>query len=111
MPCGGDWGSGGYGSHEEYTKDARRQANRATRVACELAKLLKKDATLYSKISPRTKRWIKKHEALDRARALAAEKERDKELRKTKIRKGALAKLSDKEKEVLGLEIDSPTYD
>lgn len=105
MPCNSDY------DDRRYSDDVRREVTRATRVACELAKLLKKDGVLFNKISPRTKRWIKKHDALDRARALAEEKEKDKVRIANKIRIKALAKLSAKEKAVLGLPDHSPTDD
>lgn len=93
--------------HNEVIADYAIRLTRATRVACELSKLLKKDATLYSKISPRTKRWIKKHEEIDKKR----EEEKDKAIRIARRRIKALSKLSDKEKELLGLPVDKPTDD
>lgn len=84
-----------------------RELLRATRVAFELSQLLRKDATLFKKIKPRTLRWIKKQEKLERARKDA----KDEVLRLGQRRREALAKLTRKEKELLGLEDDSPTDD
>jgi hypothetical protein len=104
MPCSSgpsDW------EEDRNFLSYRQSINRLTRVACELAKLLKQDARLFSKISPRTKRWIKKHDQIDRER----EEARDKEIRLAKRRKVALAKLTRKEKELLNLPVDDPTDD
>lgn len=100
MPC-----SSGYPNEDYDTRNARenaeirRELNRATRVACELSSLLRKDATLFAKITPRTKRWIKKHDELDKARKDA----QDKALRLAKRRQVALSKLTKKEQALLGL--------
>lgn len=104
MPCGDSRDLDTY----EYL---RREVRRATRVACELNLLLKRDGTLYKKIKPRTLRWIKKHEAADAARRKKDEEEKDKAHRRRKIMDKALKKLTPVEKKILGLPDNSPTDD
>jgi hypothetical protein len=92
MPCQGP-------SPYEIDITYEREMHRATRVACELASILRKDHNLFAKVSRRTKRWIKKHDALDKARKDA----QDKALRIAKRKKVALSKLTKKEQALLGL--------
>jgi hypothetical protein len=75
------------------------ELNRVTRIAKELIDILRRDGNLFRKISPRTLRWIKKQDRLDRERKDA----QDEVLRLAKRRRIALAKLSKKEQQLLGL--------
>jgi hypothetical protein len=79
--------------------DSKRELNRAIRVANELTDLVRRDATLFKRIKPRTLRWIKKQDQL----ALEALDAKDEAIRIIKRKKIALAKLTKKEKALLGL--------
>lgn len=91
-------------SYVDYSKVDKWRFEEVTRVACELAKLVK-DVMRRSNNPPRqnlskeTRRWITRHEKIDRER-IAAKKEK-KKLRL--LRKKALNKLSPREKKALGL--------
>lgn len=97
MPCS----SGGYESASYYNDyvEYKDRADRATRAACELGRLLKTVPKLFATLTPRTQKWIKRHEAMDRRRI---EQEKEKK-RTTKIRQNALAKLSKEERDILGV--------
>lgn len=87
--------------------DLERRIRRVTNIARELSGILKVDARFYKQISPRTRRWIKSQERLDASK----ERLRDDEIRLQKRRKIALDKLTDGDKAILGLPIDTPTDD
>lgn len=87
--------------------DLLKDFRQARNVAAELAKLLRKDATLFNKINPRSLRWIKKQEKIEREKKDA----NDEVLRLARIRRVALAKLSRRDKMILGLPDDTPTED
>ena len=90
MPC-----SSGYTAEDE-TREVRRELERVTRVACELAHFAKKFKQGFSR---ETEAWMADHARLDRARRLreqAAEEER-------RIKNSALSKLTPKERKLLGV--------
>jgi hypothetical protein len=102
MPC-----SDGYSDVERYT-ELRIRLDKATRAACEMARVIRKygqaligdeGTDLFDKLSSKTKGWVKRHDEADRRRI----KEEKKEMRRKKLRKLALAKLSHKEREALNL--------
>jgi hypothetical protein len=81
----------------------------ATRVACEMARAIRdKDAkmprghkgiTMFSRLSRETKDWVRAHDEIDKKRLAREEKERV----KLEAKRTALAKLSEKEKDLLNL--------
>lgn len=78
---------------------------RVLSVAKELSYIVRKDSYLFGKVSKRTKRWIKFQDILD----TAAQDAKDEVLRLAKRKNKALAKLTRKEKELLGL--NNPDYE
>jgi hypothetical protein len=84
--------------------DLQRELRRVTNIAIELATIVRRDYSLYSKVKPRTKRWIRTQDKLERARIDA----NDENLRMIAQRRCALDKLTKTEKDLLGLgeEID-----
>lgn len=104
MPCNLD-GPGGYDYRRE--DSLKRKGDRAARAACEMARVIKaedakmpkdhKGITLFSRLSDKTKRWVKHHKEID-ARRLAMEKA---EQKKAKLRASALSKLTKEERKVL----------
>jgi len=72
---------------------------RVTRIANELTNILRKDHSLFFKISKRTRRWIAKQDKL----AEEQKDEQDRNMCIMKLRREALAKLTRKEQELLGL--------
>jgi hypothetical protein len=113
MPCRDDYGPSTV-SQETYDilegkeRATQRRADLATRVACEIEKLLTKGQ--FDTLSEEAQKWIKKHreaDVLERKREeerLRREQEdkRRKEARE-KLRLTALKKLSKEEREALGL--------
>jgi len=74
----------------------------AVRVALELTNILRHDGVQFKKVKPRTLRWIKKQESILEQKMVG----RDKMLRSIRERNEALAKLTLKEKILLGLPTD-----
>jgi hypothetical protein len=93
MPCSSD----GWPSSDTY-----RELENATQAACELARAIRSTrvgSTLWDELSKKTKKWVERHDRIDRQR-IKREKE---EKRRKKLKKQALKKLSRKEREVLGI--------
>ena len=82
-------------------KDLQKQNDRLARIACkamdELVKQGKADFLILR--DDEVREWWEKHQEADRK----AQEEREKKQRIAKIRKEALAKLSDEEKKILGI--------
>lgn len=107
MPCGLE-GRGG-GRDYQYEADLANEARRATRAACEMAALIrKKDAELpkghkailmFDKLSTKTRKWVRKHDAIDKKRILQEQAEK----KRKDLQKKALAKLTKEERSVLNL--------
>lgn len=79
---------------------------RATNVAMELASIVRRDATLFKRVKPRTLRWIKKQDEI----ALAKKDAKDLSTRLAKRKEKALSKLTRSEQELLGV-YNGPTDD
>jgi hypothetical protein len=90
MPC-----SSGY-TAEDSLKEVRKELDRVTRVACELASFAKGFKRSFSR---ETMDWMADHARLDRARRLREEAD----LEERRIKNSALRKLSPKERKLLGL--------
>lgn len=87
MPC---YVTGSAQGDAELARDeAYDDANKATRAACEMAKILKPMAQ-FNRLSKSTQDWIKEHEKIDRQR----KKEEAEYRAEHKKRKNALRKLS-----------------
>lgn len=86
------------------------ELRRTQKVCLELMHMLKRDATLYVRLKRRTRRYLDKLSQLDKE----AEEAQDKILRTVRLKRNALAKLTRKEREVLGLdyehEEENPEY-
>jgi hypothetical protein len=89
MPC-----SSGYTAEDEI-KDVRRELERATRAACDLARFVDDRAI----IRPETRAWIREHEKADRERL----KRERAEAHEAVIRQRALKKLTPEEIRLLGI--------
>lgn len=95
MPC-----SSGYEPHNY------DELERVTKIACELARMIRYESEnnhecsyLFANLSKKAQKWILAHEKLDKER-----EEREKtERRAKKLRRRALKKLSKKEIEALGI--------
>lgn len=101
MPCNLD---GPGGRDYEYETELQRKGNRAARAACEMASLIKREdakmpkgITLFSRLSDKTKRWVKHHEKIDKRRIAMEKAEKE----KAKLRSAALAKLTKEERTAL----------
>ena len=88
-------------SGPSYSDDYYERLQLATRAACELARLLKKELYLSQgwevKVSKQTRRWVRIHDKIDRQR-IAREKKEKKE-RHERVK--ALKKLTPREIEIL----------
>ena len=80
---------------DDDTREARKRLDKATRVACELSKLLRPGAILSREAAV----WITEHEKMDRARLAEERRQRQEKL----LAQKALAKLTKAEREILGL--------
>jgi DNA-directed RNA polymerase specialized sigma subunit len=93
MPCRDDYVDDGYA----------REAAESGRVACELAKVLREYPQTWRKakhsLSAATLAWIERHDEEDRQRELQEEQEKARK----RIAKDAKAKLTPREREVLGI--------
>lgn len=76
--------------------ECRRELERVTRVACELASFAKRFKRGFSK---ETEAWMADHARLDRARRLREEAEQE----ERQIKNAALKKLTLKERKLLGV--------
>jgi len=94
MPC--------YDYRDDATEISKNLAI-ATRVACELARVAREFpdiwARMYPKLSSETVAWVTKHDKEDRDRI---RQESEEQLKKV-IRKNALDKLTEQEKQILGV--------
>lgn len=89
MPC--------YDSRDDDNSELYTKINRLTRVACDMAKVIK-TVGQFGRLSFESRQWVAEHEALDRQHRreeLAAR-------RKEEVRRNALMKLTDVERAVLG---------
>ena len=76
--------------------------DRATRVACELARYIREvvgQPLASSTISRDSRRWVQEHDVADRRRLAAEEKEKQRKHKKAQ----ALSKLTSEERKLLGL--------
>lgn len=94
MPCMDSGYDNSYS--EEYEK--------AARAACDLARIVREDfpqtwRKMKHNVSPQTLAWIEKHDEEDRKRI----KREIEEAERNKQRKDAIAKLTDWEKQLLGI--------
>lgn len=95
MPCRCDY-------PETSGEDAglRREADKATRAACDMRTILRRHAAhLMAELTPETRKWILQHDAEDAKRIEEENKKRIRENTRLK----ALEKLSLEERRVLGL--------
>jgi hypothetical protein len=79
--------------------DLARELHRLRCISKEVIDIIRRDATLFARLSRRTKRWIKTQDRL----AIEEKDAKDVAIRLIKRRQAALAKLTDKDKELLGL--------
>lgn len=79
-------------------EEAEGRASKATRAACEMARLLKGTA-LFQRLSPKTLEWVKEHAKIDRERR----KEEKRERAEKELEKRARAKLTKAERRALGI--------
>lgn len=105
MPCR-DYESDSWGSSHREAEKYKEQANRLARIACKamtaLEEMGKEDFLLLK--DEEVREWWGKHKEADRKeRARVAELER-----KERVKAEALARLSDEEKELLGLAKSKP---
>ena len=91
MPCES-------GDIHDDLRDAYDRADAATRAACEMARILRAYHK-FDQLSQETRRWVKRHGRIDRERERDEKRERE----HSESKERALAKLSRKEREVLGL--------
>lgn len=89
-----------YSSPAEDAAYAQDAADRATRAACEMGKIIRAKG-LFNQLMPETKKWLETHEAFDAERI---SKELAKAKKKALVR-SALAKLTDLEREALGISL------
>jgi hypothetical protein len=90
VPCNSDY------NVEAEAREVRKELERVTRVACELASFARRFKQGFSK---ETEAWMADHARLDRARRLR-EEAREEERR---IKSLALRKLTPKERKLLGV--------
>lgn len=118
MPCRSDWddewGRSGNGHYTTVAnvelRDLRLEVERLTRMLCEACRLVVGRANGRAGMSGDLDSWWTKHEELDRRRAEleAAELKRQQEqikatIKRDKIAKKAMAKLTQEERKALGL--------
>ena len=92
MPCSSEL------PNEAYYK-AQAEADKATRVACELWRILESENYTTASLSKESAKFIKRHLEWDERRKKMKHIQRKRE----KLKKKALAKLTPKEKRALGL--------
>lgn len=78
--------------------EANARATRATQVACDAMRALKKAGLLHT-VSDHSLEWFEEHEKIDRARI---ERERE-QVERFRLRNEAIKKLSPEERALLGL--------
>ena len=108
MPCSdGGWEPSGRVEYRD-NPEVKKRLDRATRLLCSLCKVMSHDEMTHQ--TSELQVWWAKHQVEDRKRdAAQAKEDRHKKIaaakkrEKTKQRKAGLAKLSDKERQALGL--------
>ena len=90
MPCRSDYDG-------DSERALRKELERVTRVACELARTV--DSDVYLHLNKETREWIVQHERADRERLKREREEADRLL----MRKKALKKLTPEERRLLGI--------
>lgn len=108
MPCisyESDWAN-----HTSYKRNhevqiLKAEADRLARIACQAISEIEKmdsDADILHKDSELT-RWWAAHKQADAARMAKEQKEKDKKAEQARLRKAAMAKLTDEERAAFGL--------
>lgn len=93
MPCRGP-------DVEDCVANYSREMDAATRVACELMKVLRlKRPNWELGLTPTTKRWIARHDALDKKR----EQEESAARKLKQLKRSAIAKLTPEERRALDI--------
>lgn len=104
MPCRDYEDSYSYGHNSsQENKDLRKQNDRLARIACKvltsLEELDREELLLQILSDQEVREWWEKHKEADRIARIAREATE----RKARIKRDALAKLTDEEKKVLGI--------
>lgn len=100
MPCN-DGGGPYFADYSEEYNAAKSRLDKATQVACELAKLL--THTQKQKLSSKARKWIETHRIMD-DRRIAHEQRK---LKEKELREKALRKLTPGERRLLGVSLDT----
>ena len=108
MPCmsyESDWARDSSYSNSREIKALKAEADKLARIACQALTELEKmdsDADILHKNSELT-RWWDAHKRADALRVAKEQKEKAKKAEQARLRKAALAKLTDKERAAFGL--------